>query len=74
MTIGERIRVARRAAGFTQAAVAASLTIDQTTLSAWERDDGPGPRVAHVEQMADLFAVDFTWLAIGEGSGPAEAA
>lgn len=74
MSIGIRIKAARRRKGMRQKHVADALQLDQSTISAWERDvsgEKPGPRIEHVVQMADLFGVDFSWLAVGVGQGPA---
>lgn len=69
-TLGARIRAVRRTRGLQQTAVADHLDVDQTTVSAWERDVGPGPRVAEMQRLAALLSVDFTWLATGEGDAP----
>lgn len=76
MTVGARIRAARKYRGLTQVQLSGLISIDQTTLSAWElcrpgRDkDGnetssPEPRASQLLRLAEELNVDPLWIASG---------
>ena len=68
MTLGKRIRRARLAAGLSQVTLSGLIGVDQTTLSGWERDDGPEPRLGHAVRLAALTGAKLRWLATGVGA------
>lgn len=67
MTLGERIRVARRSAGLSQKVLAESLGVDQATLSRWERGGQGGPGLGDGVAIANLTGCSLRWLATGIG-------
>lgn len=62
-----RIRVARRAAGFSQARLAAELGLQRSAVSHWEAQRGK-PSMAHLRELALVTGVHFEWLATGRGA------
>jgi len=73
MSIGERIRRARRATKLTQAAVAGSMGVDQSTVARWEAGESE-PGWAQVEPLARLLGSEPEWLAFGRHTAGARAA
>lgn len=83
MTIGERIRQARRAANMTQHALAKAVAVDQSTVARWEKG-ASAPGSAPLARLADVTATSPEWLAFGRraasmappdgGAGPEDAA
>lgn len=67
MTLPERVRSARRAAGLSQEALAVRLGIRRAAVTQWEQMDGTQPSVANLLQTAIETAVAFEWLATGRG-------
>lgn len=59
---GDRLRHARVAAGRSQAALAASLGVDQATVSRWERSKQPPPSDEMVVRVAEFLGVDVAEL------------
>lgn len=72
-TIGKRIRHARKTAGLTQKAAARHVGVDQSTLSDWESDRGPGPRLIEGMRFCTLVGCGLDWLVLGRGKAPQEA-
>jgi len=66
--IGERIRVARRAVGLSQAALAGAVGVAQATVSAWE-SGVHGPSHEHFEAIAWAVGRGPGWLAFGDRAG-----
>jgi transcriptional regulator with XRE-family HTH domain len=63
------IRQLRQARGWTQADVADQLGVTPWTVAAWERGQvAPWPR--HQTRLADLFGVEVSEIAFGEGAQP----
>ena len=56
-SIGERIRLARKGAGLSQAALAGACNVSQATVSAWE-GGGHGPSHQHFEAIAGAVGRD----------------
>ena len=66
VTIGTRIRAARKAVGLNQGALAARLGVSQPTVANWEADVH-NPRQMMLRKLADALDVSLGWLAGGEG-------
>ena len=66
MTPQQRIRLARRHAGVSQAQLALELGVQRSAVSHWEAQRGK-PSVNHLRQLALLTGVQFEWLATGRG-------
>ncbi|TWI10339.1 helix-turn-helix transcriptional regulator [Aerolutibacter ruishenii] len=67
MTSQERIRLARRHAGLSQAALGAVVGVQRSAVSHWEATDGKHPSVNHLRAIALATGVQFEWLATGRG-------
>ena len=63
---GERLRVARKRRGLSQAQMAEELNIRQATLSGYE--NGKLPPMPVVSQMSEILGVEVSWLAFGQGA------
>ena len=62
-TLGERVRWARKRLGLTQKELAAATHMDQTSISAIERDGVENPR--NLGQLAQTLHVPHAWLRFG---------
>lgn len=62
-----RIRMARRHAGLSQAALALAVGVQRSAVSHWEAPAGKNPSVAHLREIATTANVQFEWLATGRG-------
>jgi len=62
-----RIRLARRNAGLSQAALAAAVGVQRSAVSHWEASPGKSPSAGHLRQLALATGVQFEWLATGRG-------
>jgi transcriptional regulator with XRE-family HTH domain len=67
MTSQQRIRLARRHAGLSQAALAAAVGVQRSAVSHWEATNGKHPSVTHMRELAMACGVQFEWLATGRG-------
>lgn len=67
MTPQERIRLARRHCGLSQAALAAAVGVHRSAVSHWEAHHGKLPSMCHFQQLALVTGVQFEWLATGRG-------
>ena len=67
MTADQRIRLARRHAGLSQAALAGAVGVQRSAVSHWEAPQGKHPSVSHLRQVATVTGVQFEWLATGRG-------
>lgn len=63
-----RINQARTAAGLSQAALAASIGVDRSTVARWERNNAVVPKVGHLGKIALATGVSLEWLATGRGA------
>ena len=61
MTLGEKIREARLAAGLTQEELAAKLAVSRQAVTKWEADKGM-PDVGNLKAMAGLLDVSVDYL------------
>lgn len=67
MTPQQRIRLARRHAGLSQAALGAAVGVQRSAVGHWESTQGKSPNVAHLREVALATGVQFEWLATGRG-------
>lgn len=67
MTPQQRIRLARRHAGLSQAALAAVVGVQRSAVSHWEASMGKSPSATHMREVAMATGVQFEWLATGRG-------
>lgn len=67
MTAQQRIRLARRHAGLSQAALAAAIGVQRSAVSHWEAVQGKSPSMANLRRLATITGVQFEWLATGRG-------
>ncbi len=68
MTSPQRIRLARRHAGLSQAALGGAIGVQRSAVSHWEASHGKHPSVDHLRQLALVAGVQFEWLATGRGN------
>lgn len=68
MTPQQRIRLARRHAGMSQAALGAAVGVQRSAVSHWEATMGKSPNAAHLRELALATGVQFEWLATGRGN------
>ncbi|MFK5894422.1 MAG: helix-turn-helix transcriptional regulator, partial [Pseudomonadota bacterium] len=66
MNIAQRIRIARKLKGWSQAQLAEKLNLSRGSCSQWERNV-TSPSVDHLSKLALLLDVHFEWLATGRG-------
>jgi transcriptional regulator with XRE-family HTH domain len=66
-SIGERIRAARKDAGFNQAALAARIGVSQPAVASWESGQHD-PRRLMLVRIAEALGVSVGWLAGGARS------
>ena len=67
MTAQQRIRLARRHAGLSQAQLAEAVGVQRSAVSHWEAPQGKNPSVTHLREVALATGVQFEWLATGRG-------
>jgi transcriptional regulator with XRE-family HTH domain len=63
----DRIRLARRHAGLSQAKLATAIGVQRSAVSHWESPQGKNPSVVHLRAVAMVAGVTFEWLATGRG-------
>lgn len=66
--IANRIRNARRLAGFTQAELASQLRVSRSAVANWESASGIWPATARLLSIAVVTGVSYEWLATGRGT------
>lgn len=67
MEFAQRIRLARRHAGLSQAELAERLGIKRSAVSHWESALSKSPTSARLQNVAIETGVAFEWLATGRG-------
>jgi len=67
MTPQQRMRLARRHGGMSQAALAAAVGVQRSAVSHWEATVGKSPSATHLREVAMVTGVQFEWLATGRG-------
>lgn len=67
MTMGERIKRARTAAGLTQVELAKRVGVSKGAVSQWEADDVKNLRLPNLFAMADATGFSARWIGTGEG-------
>ena len=68
MTLQQRIRLARRHGGSSQAQLGQAVGVQRSAVSHWESAKGKTPTVAHMRAIAEATGVNFEWLVTGRGS------
>ena len=68
MTSQQRIRLARRHAGLSQAALGTLVGVQRSAVGHWEAARGKFPSVAHLREISMVTGVQFEWLATGRGN------
>lgn len=67
MNAQQRIRLARRHAGLSQAALAEAVGVQRSAVSHWEAAQGKSPSMTNLRSVATITGVQFEWLATGRG-------
>jgi transcriptional regulator with XRE-family HTH domain len=68
LTLTQRIRLARRHGGLSQAALAEHAGVHRSAVSHWESSKPKRPNIGHLLAIAVATGVQFEWLATGRGS------
>ncbi len=66
MSLGDRIREARLARGFTQEALAKNFKVSRQSIVYWEKNQ-TRPFIDRFPRLAEVLGVDLHWLLTGEG-------
>lgn len=66
-SLGDRIRVSRRAKRWSQARLADNLGVSASAVGHWERPSGHKPSSENLIEIAKHLSVSVEWLAIGCG-------
>ncbi|MEJ2830957.1 MULTISPECIES: helix-turn-helix domain-containing protein [unclassified Lysobacter] len=61
------MRLARRHAGMSQAALGSAVGVQRSAVGHWESAQGKFPSVSHLREVALITGVQFEWLATGRG-------
>lgn len=67
MRMAERIRLARRKAGMSQALLASHIGAQRSAVANWESVVGASPAITNLALLAKTTHVAFEWLATGRG-------
>jgi transcriptional regulator with XRE-family HTH domain len=67
VTAQQRMRLARRHAALSQAALAKAVGVQRSAVSHWEATLGKSPSAVHLREVALVTGVQFEWLATGRG-------
>ncbi|HEY4583188.1 MAG TPA: helix-turn-helix transcriptional regulator [Lysobacter sp.] len=67
MNSQQRIRLARRHAALSQAALAEAVGVQRSAVSHWEAVQGKSPSMSNLRRVAMVTGVQFEWLATGRG-------
>lgn len=70
LTIGQSIRERRKAANLTQSDIAYILSVTQSTVAKWERDEGRMPDILTLWGIADYLNISIDEL-VGRVQGEA---
>jgi transcriptional regulator with XRE-family HTH domain len=68
MESAQRIRLARRHAGLSQAQLAQKVGVRRSAVSHWESAEGKNPSMTNLRAVATVTQVQFEWLATGRGA------
>ena len=67
MEIAERIRRARRIAGFSQQDLADAIGVTRSAVGNWEAAAGARPAAERLAELARVLRVTYEWIATGRG-------
>lgn len=69
MSLGSRVRVARRRAGVSQAGLAEMVGVTRSAVANWESSSARTyPSAQRLQRIAEETGVSYEWLATGRGS------
>lgn len=68
MTPAQRIHLARRHSGLSQAKLARVVGVHRSAVSHWEAPNAKSPSTGHLCEIARATDVNFEWLATGRGA------
>ena len=68
MELTQRIRMARRHGGISQAVLAQQVGVHRSAVSHWESSKPKRPNIGHLLSIAVATGVQFEWLATGRGT------
>lgn len=67
-TLGQRIRIARRNKGLSQAELAKRASVTASAVAQWEHPSGTRPDLKRLQLIAKATGVTVEWLVTGEAS------
>ena len=73
-SLTSRVRLIRRAAGLTQAELAAQMKMSRSAVAQWESATGSSPSAENLSRLAIKLGCSYEWLATGRGNRNASAA
>jgi transcriptional regulator with XRE-family HTH domain len=68
LELTQRIRMARRHGGISQATLAEQVGVHRSAVSHWESSKPKRPNIGHLLSVAVSTGVQFEWLATGRGT------
>jgi transcriptional regulator with XRE-family HTH domain len=68
LNLTQRIRMARRHGGISQAVLAQQVGVHRSAVSHWESSKPKRPNIGHLLSIAVATGVQFEWLATGRGT------
>jgi len=73
-SLSDRIRLARRRRGLSQAALAARVGVTGSAVGHWERRSGSDPSLKSIRAISIVLEVPLEWLSTGRGQMQIESA
>ena len=70
MSLGQRIKLARKKAGLTQAELGTHFGITSQAVNQWETNPKKGPQRDKIPKIAKILDVPLDWLSTGAGEPP----
>jgi Predicted transcriptional regulators len=67
LSIGDRIKSAREAAGLSRKELADRVGVSNQSVWLWETGDTKGPRPEHLLALRNVLKVSIDWLVLGKG-------
>lgn len=67
MSLGDRIRRARRARGMSQEALANACGVSRPAVTQWEQNNGTKPDLVNLERLPSILGTSAEWLLTGRG-------
>lgn len=66
-TLGDRVKIAREAAGLSMTELARRLNVSKQVVWAWENGGIKDPKLIHTLAIRDVLGISIDWLVYGKG-------